>query len=145
MLLRDSAGTLLGIALYELRLAPGSPRRRSAGSSGSSGSSLHAKTFSVDASRVFIGSFNFDPRSAKLNTEMGFVIDSPELARQIAAAFDGRVPLNAYEVRLSGSGSLVWIERRDGTLIRHDTEPGTSSWERAGVWLMSLLPIEGQL
>jgi putative cardiolipin synthase len=133
-----------GIAIYELRLAPGSPPRRRAGS-GSSGSSLHAKTFSVDASRLFIGSFNFDPRSAELNTEMGFVIDSPELARQIAAAFDSRVPLNAYEVRLSKSGSLVWIERRDGTLIRHDTEPGTSSWERARVWLMSLLPIEGQL
>src|SRR6185436_15629050 len=134
-----------GIALYELRLAPGNPPSRSAGSAGSSGSSLHAKTFSVDGSRVFIGSFNFDPRSAELNTEMGFVIDSPELAGQFAAVFDGRVPLDAYEVRLSDSGSLVWIERRDGTLLRHDTEPGTSSWQRAGVWLMSLLPIEGQL
>jgi cardiolipin synthase C len=139
-----------GIGLYELRLEPGMPRGRSAGSSGGSGSSLHAKTFSVDASRVFIGSFNFDPRSAELNTEMGFVIDSPELARQIAAAFDDRVPLNAYEVRLSDSGSLVWIERRDGErrggkLLRHGTEPGTSAWQRAGVWLMSLLPIEGQL
>lgn len=142
---RRKALLAAGIALYELRLEPGSPPRRSAGSAGSSGSSLHAKTFSVDAARVFIGSFNFDPRSAELNTEMGFVIDSPELARQIAAAFDRRVPLNAYEVQLADSGSLVWIERRDGTLHRHDTEPGTSAWQRAGVWLMSLLPIEGQL
>lgn len=134
-----------GVELYELRLTPGIPVAKRSGSSGSSGTSLHAKTFSVDHSKVFIGSFNFDPRSAELNTEMGFVIDSPELARQIADTFDSRVPLNAYEVRLSGSGTLVWIERRDGTSIRHDTEPGTSIWRRAGVWLLSKLPIEGLL
>ena len=45
---------------------------------------LHAKTFAVDGARIFVGSFNFDPRSAQLNTEMGFVIDSPALAVQIA-------------------------------------------------------------
>jgi cardiolipin synthase C len=131
-----------GITLYELRSSPGIPRETDAGLAGSSGSSLHAKTFSVDGSRVFVGSFNFDPRSAKLNTEMGFVIDSPELARQIAATFDSIVPMNAYEVRLSASGRLVWIERRDGVLRRHDTEPGTSVWRRAKVWFLSKLPIE---
>jgi hypothetical protein len=46
-------------------------------------SSLHAKTFSVDRERVFIGSFHFDPRSAELNTELGFVIHSPALAKEI--------------------------------------------------------------
>lgn len=50
---------------------------------GSSSSSLHAKTFSVDRSRVVIGSFNFDPRSAELNTELAFIIDSPALARSV--------------------------------------------------------------
>ena len=114
----------------------------SSGSSGSSASGLHAKTFSVDRSRVFIGSFNFDPRSAKLNTEMGFVIDSPALAQRIAAAFDSTIPANAYEVRLSDTGELYWIERREGKWVRHDTEPGTSFWQRAGVWFLSLLPIE---
>lgn len=58
---------------------------------GSSGSSLHSKTFSVDRSRVFIGSFNFDPRSARLNTEMDFVIDSPALAQKIEAAFNSSI------------------------------------------------------
>jgi putative cardiolipin synthase len=109
---------------------------------GSSGSSLHSKTFSVDRSRVFIGSFNFDPRSAQLNTEMGFVIDSPALAQQIAAAFHSSTPANVYEVRLSDAGQLYWIERREGRLVRHDTEPGTSFWQRAGVWFLSVLPIE---
>jgi putative cardiolipin synthase len=139
-----------GIALYELRrLSPDTGANRSAGlvgssggRSGSSASGLHAKTFSVDRSWVFIGSFNFDPRSAKLNTEMGFVIDSPALAQRIAAAFDSSIPANAYEVRLSDTGELFWVERRGGQLVRHDTEPGTSFWQRAGVWFLSLLPIE---
>jgi putative cardiolipin synthase len=92
--------------------------------------------------RVFIGSFNFDPRSAKLNTELGFVIESPALAQQIEAAFNGRIPAEAYEVRLSDTGDLYWIERREGKPLRHDTELGTSFWQRAGVWFVSLLPIE---
>jgi phosphatidylserine/phosphatidylglycerophosphate/cardiolipin synthase-like enzyme len=55
--------------------------------SGSSSSSLHLKTFSVDRARVFIGPFHFDPRSAELSTELGFVIASPALAQQIESAF----------------------------------------------------------
>ncbi len=132
-----------GITLYEMRLlSPDIGRNRSAGAMRSSGSSLHSKTFSVDRLRVFVGSFNFDPRSAKLNTELGFVIDSPELAQKIEAAFDSTIPANAYEVRLSDAGKLYWIERRSGDSVRHDTEPGTTFWQRAGVWFMSVLPID---
>jgi putative cardiolipin synthase len=65
-----------------------------------SASALHAKTFAVDGVRGFVGSFNFDPRSQLLNTEMGLVIESPTLARRLAATFDTVVPLVAYEVRL---------------------------------------------
>src|SRR6266487_4099318 len=86
---------------------------RARGGSGSSASSLHAKTFAVDRSRVFIGSFNFDPRSARLNTEMGFVIDSPALADAIAERFADEVPTRAYEVGLGETGALYWIDRRD--------------------------------
>src|SRR4029434_10299223 len=68
------------IALYELRrLSPDMETATSPGQFGGSGASLHAKLFSVDRSRVFIGSFNFDPRSVELNSEMGVVIDSPAL------------------------------------------------------------------
>jgi putative cardiolipin synthase len=88
---------------------------------------------------------NFDPRSAHLNTEMGFVIDSPKLATQIAAAFHHAIPANAYEVRLSETGDLYWIERRGARQVRHDTEPGTSFWQRLGVWILSMLPIEWML
>ncbi|MCE7901933.1 MAG: phospholipase D family protein [Gammaproteobacteria bacterium PRO9] len=132
-----------GITLYELERIPHpAPAKRGPGRFGSSGSSLHAKTFSVDGSRVFVGSFNFDPRSANLNTELGFVIDSPTLAQAADAVFTETVPISAYEVRLTPGGKLVWLEHRGTDLIRHDAEPGTGFWRRAGVWFISLLPVE---
>jgi putative cardiolipin synthase len=132
-----------GVALYELRsLSPPGATRREAGLAGSSTSSLHSKTFGVDRTRVFIGSFNFDPRSARLNTEIGFVIDSPAMAGRISAAFDDRIPAHAYEVRLSAAGQLYWLERRGSTVVRHDVEPGTSFGQRALVWFLSMLPID---
>ena len=70
-----------GVVLYELMRVARVRSRRDRRLTGSSGSSLHAKTFSVDRSRVFVGSFNLDPRSASLNTEMGFVIESPVAGR----------------------------------------------------------------
>lgn len=138
-----------GVILYEFKriadmpVHPKGPRLISS----ASGSSLHAKTFSVDRSRVFVGSFNFDPRSANLNTEMGFVIESPMLAARIDDTFKTTIPANAYEVRLypDPDGSLYWIEIRDGKRVWHDTEPGTSFRQRASVWLLSLLPIEWML
>lgn len=132
-----------GIRLYELRrLSPVVEARKNDGPSGSSSSSLHAKTFSVDRARVFIGSFHFDPRSAELNTELGFVIDSPALAQRIRAALNSWIPADAYEVRLSETGDLYWIERREGESVRYDSEPGTRFWQRAWVGFLSVLPIE---
>jgi putative cardiolipin synthase len=131
-----------GVWLYELRAKGGRRAGPSGGPFGSSASSLHAKTFAVDRSRIFIGSFNFDPRSVELNTEMGFVIDSPVLARRIAATFDDQVPLNAWRVQLSTAGDLVWEERSEGRTIRHRTEPGTGFWQRLGVSIVSAFPID---
>ncbi|WLI89642.1 phospholipase D family protein [Massilia sp. R2A-15] len=132
-----------GVKLYELRRSwPQDVGPRLAGSLGSSGSSLHAKTFAVDGERVFVGSFNFDPRSARLNTEMGLVIDSPAMARQLAATLDRSVAERAYEVRLAPDGRLYWIERKQGVAIRHDTEPGASFWRRVAVQVLSWLPID---
>jgi putative cardiolipin synthase len=136
-----------GIALYELRrLTPGIWKdQERVGMGSSSASSLHAKTFAVDTARVFVGSFNFDPRSATLNTEMGFVIDSPVLARRVHETFEQRVPQDAYRVTLAGDGGLLWTEQQDGQAVRHDSEPGTTAWQRCWVWLLSLLPIDALL
>lgn len=132
-----------GITLYEMkRLSPIDRSSRRTGRFSSSVSSLHTKTFSVDGSRIFVGSFNFDPRSAKLNTELGFVIDSPALAQAIARSFDDKVPAIAYQVHLSETGELYWTEQKDGQEIRHDTEPGAGFWRHAAVDILSLLPID---
>src|SRR5581483_1680975 len=132
-----------GVTLYELRaLSPPREARSLAGSSGSSAASLHAKTFSADRKNVFIGSFNFDPRSAHLNTEMGIVIESRALAQRIADKFDSGIPSRAYEPRLDSAGEIYWIERRDSSSLRYDVEPGTTRWQRLGVRLLSSLPLD---
>jgi cardiolipin synthase C len=133
-----------GITLYELRrLSPKTKGDKTSGSApGSSGSSLHAKTFAVDGNRVFVGSFNFDPRSAKLNTELGFVIESAALAQHIADTFETVVPERAYQVHLPESGKIFWTAQQGDQLVRYDAEPNTSFWLRAAVWILSLLPIE---
>jgi len=136
-----------GVSLLELkRGSPGSAAKHlkwtGRSGSGSSASSLHAKTFCVDRSRVFVGSFNFDPRSARLNTEMGFVIDSPRLGEAITKWFAEEVPTRAYRVSLGDTGQLRWIDRHDGVEVVQEEEPGASVWRRFAVALLSVLPIE---
>ena len=134
-----------GVALWELKptvatLAVETKHRF--GSGGVAG--LHAKTFAVDDARIFVGSFNFDQRSARLNTEMGVVIDSPAIASQLGDFFDKSVPGLAYEVRLAPDGeNLVWIERiPGGGERRYDRDPETDGWMRFKVEFLSILPIE---
>ena len=135
-----------GVQLFELKRADagGDAKRKSTG--GSSSASLHAKTLAVDRRRIFGGSFNFDPRSARLNTELGLVFDSPTLAQSLVDTLDREVPLRSYEVRLSEDGkSVVWLERTADGIQEHHTEPGTSWMRRFGVGFMSILPIESLL
>jgi putative cardiolipin synthase len=133
-----------GVHLFELRrTAPGRKHllRGRGLQRGSSGASLHSKTFSLDCTRMFVGSFNFDQRSARLNTEIGLLIDSPELARESADAFATTIPLNAYEARLRG-GKLEWLERNHDGQVVHTVEPGTTFWQRALVRVLARLPID---
>jgi putative cardiolipin synthase len=132
-----------GVALFELRRGWGADLPDAGrGRFGSSASSLHAKTFGVDGRSVFIGSFNMDRRSIDLNTEMGFVIDSPRMAAALSQRLDTSMPERAYEVRLDETGKLFWIERADGKTVTHDEEPGAGIWKRAGVRILSILPID---
>jgi putative cardiolipin synthase len=134
-----------GIEIYELKRTADTISGRDRSLTGSSGSSLHAKTFAVDGERLFVGSFNFDPRSARLNTEMGFVIASPELARRVAEAFRNDIPRTSYKVELTRHGHLCWIERRDGGTIVHKREPGTGPLHLFMLYVLSKLPIEWML
>ena len=128
-----------GVELYEIKpsAAPILQRGEEIGKHSAAG--LHAKTFAVDRAKAFVGSFNFDPRSAKLNTEMGLVIDSPTLARNLAMQLDNASPSLAYRVTLDPDDSLVWHDGLGNTLRE---EPETSWGRRLKVRIFSWLPIE---
>ncbi|MCZ4058732.1 phospholipase D family protein [Pantoea sp. LMR881] len=133
-----------GIALYELKpqtALPDAPHDR--GLTGNSGSSLHAKTFSVDQRTLFIGSFNFDPRSAELNTEMGLVIESESLAKETHQRFTQSMRDRAWTLTLDKWGRVNWLEYPGEPQQRvHKHEPGCSLWQRLQVRLVWRLPIE---
>ncbi len=136
-----------GIELFEMRRHSDQEKIRGrAGPFGSSGSSLHAKTFAVDGRRVFVGSFNFDPRSASLNTELGFVIESRDMAQSVVKAFDVDVPGYAYKLGLDENDEVYWLKTNaDGEVEKLLTEPSVSLPKRLYVQFLSLLPIESLL
>lgn len=142
-----------GVRLYELKpvAEPVGGRLRDLGSS-SSRASLHAKTFVFDDLHVFIGSFNFDPRSARLNTELGIVIHSPELAREVTAiAEDAMAPERSYQPRLvesvdkPGEARVQWHDAFQGEARVSEVEPGTTPLQRALLRILQVLPIEEHL
>ncbi len=132
-----------GVELYELKpVQHPRPGLHDRGLTGNSGSSLHAKTFSVDGEKVFIGSFNFDQRSAMLNTEMGLVIDSQPLAQRIHRRFLLSQRQAAWQLRLTQSGKIQWLDVEDGHERVLDKEPEARWWQRALVLMAYLLPVE---
>jgi cardiolipin synthase C len=100
-----------------------------------------------DRRRLFIGSMNVDRPSLHLNTEIGLLIDSPELAEQVAARFESIArPANSYVVQLRrDSPGLVWHTEEDGTLVDHQTEPARNVKQRAQLTFFSLLRLDDEL
>ncbi|HEX7012394.1 MAG TPA: phospholipase D family protein [Steroidobacteraceae bacterium] len=135
-----------GVRLYELKpsIKPFGHLRRL--HVGSSRASLHTKAALVDRERVFVGSFNLDPRSAALNCEMGVWVRSSRLAEQMLAAFKAAArPQNSFEVTLDARGSTRWREHHRGKTRWHTRDPQASWWRRLMTWLLALIPIESQL
>ena len=140
-----------GVELFELR--PQTPdyalkeekEKFSLNPMGSSGSSLHSKTFMVDGKQVFVGSFNFDPRSARLNTEMGLLLESPPLAASVEAAFDTLIPPTSYRLTLDEHERILWHSGMGNPPPVYRTEPQTSWLSRLMIHFMGLLPIEWML
>ncbi|MGE8559888.1 MAG: phospholipase D-like domain-containing protein, partial [Acinetobacter sp.] len=111
---------------------------------GLSRSSLHAKLMAIDQKQVFIGSFNFDPRSAYLNTEIGVLLDSPNLAKAVHQTMDQNLSKYAYKLVLDANNKMNWkIKRHDGSIKTYEKEPKMKWWQKAGIKVISWLPIEG--
>lgn len=130
-----------GVELFEMK-SQSAPDVRSgdAGTIGSSGSSLHAKTFAADCRRIFVGSFNFDPRSVWLNTEMGLLIDSRQLASRMHAVLDSDLDRISYRLSLDPRGRLQWKDPESGQTFQFD--PHSGRVERTSLWFLGKLPIE---
>ncbi len=128
-----------GVELYELK-----PRFAGEHASliGSRGAALHTKAFVVDGSQAFVGSFNLDPRSAALNTEMGAHVRHPAVAQAVADEH-ARLsdPALSWRVVLD-RGALAWC---DGAEMPPRRDPSASMWRRAVAWLVQRLPVEEQL
>lgn len=132
-----------GVQLHELR-SHGHPEKAS--TFGSSGASLHTKAFVVDDRRGFVGSFNLDPRSAYLNTEMGVLFDDPVLAARLRQEYLRLAgPELSYWVYLDRDHELRWLDRTHTPAIALRTEPDTTWMQRATTRVISWLPLESQL
>ncbi|WP_420991811.1 phospholipase D-like domain-containing protein [Cupriavidus sp. 30B13] len=126
-----------GVELHELKSRPGRPQK-AIGDFSSSQASLHVKAAVADRANLFVGSMNFDPRSASQNTETGLIIHSPRLAQQVAQLFAGAIDDNSYLLRLSDTGAVQWVDGKGEKAAVLDTEPDTT-WSKR-LWIDVLAP-----
>ena len=132
-----------GVRLHEIK-AHGHVDQ--AGLFGSSGASLHTKALVVDDARGFVGSFNLDPRSIDLNTEMGVLFDDPGIATDLRNEYLRLAgPGLSYWVYRNGEGELRWLDRAAAPPVALDEEPDTGALQRTVVRVLGWLPIESQL
>ncbi len=109
---------------------------------GASRASLHAKMFTLDRSRVFVGSFNFDPRSIYLNCEMGIFLESESLAGEVAKVFDMMTELQSFHPKIDANEKLIWTDPAGDSSKIYTVEPRTGFLARLYVGIIALLPIE---
>ncbi|WP_199508565.1 MULTISPECIES: phospholipase D family protein [unclassified Psychrobacter] len=133
-----------GIKIYELKSTASDEKRDNKlwKARSQSSTSLHAKTFAVDDHQVFIGSYNVDPRSANINTEMGVIINDDELARQLHEALSNDLLNQAYEVKLTDADRLEWHTLENGEPMVYDSEPRVDFTDHIWLTIMSWLPID---
>lgn len=126
----------MGVELHELKPLL-SARQASLGSFGSSHASLHAKVVVLDRDVALVGSMNLDPRSARLNSEMGVVMHSPEIARQLVELFE-EVSEDSYHLSLDGDGQrILWTSTPPDPALAGQSEPEASTWLKFGIKLLS--------
>jgi putative cardiolipin synthase len=129
-----------GVNLYELR-HDGATQATLAETPPTRGKfmGLHSKAMAVDGRWVYIGSMNYDPRSAAINTEMGVFVDSSALAQYLYALIERDIePANSWRVHLDTEGDLLW-SNSDGSVKR---QPARSWWQRVEDVFFMMFPRE---
>ena len=134
-----------GVEIYEMK-PDAKPRLHWRGRSLDSATCLHAKAFLFDDTGVVIGSFNVDPRSANLNTEVAVVTENARLNREVRALVDEAThPEVSYRVTLDAAGRVAWMSESGGRPLVERHEPRAGPWRKFMASLVRLLPLEGQL
>ncbi|OQP85741.1 phospholipase D family protein [Rhizobium rhizosphaerae] len=135
----------IGVRLYELKAEREPSETARLSLFGSRSASLHTKAFTIDGRTGFVGSMNFDPRSASLNTEMGVLITCPALIADIDAIFaEETAPANSFRLSLEGR-RLVWSDERAHHARRLRREPEAGFWRWLTATVIGVLPVESQL
>ena len=128
-----------GVELWEAR-ADAAKVTNSDGEVGPEHLTLHTKGMLIDRKRIFVGSLNLDPRSADINTEMGLLIDSSDLASLLTDGSDRRIPEVAYRLQLDEDNDITWHATIDGEEVAETTEPQTTAWRRFQAWFLRIAP-----
>ena len=103
---------------------------------------LHAKLLLIDDRFAFVGSANLDPRSLHLNTEIGLLLDSPEINRQLRDLLELDFDLrNAWHLMQTEKGNLIWV----GDDVSLTTQPADSKFQRLEDWFLGILPLEDEM
>jgi len=137
-----------GVELYELRAdaAMLDFLKRGREAIANSHAGLHTKAVVVDDRLTLIGSFNMDPRSRDLNSEIGLLVHSEEFASQVLKMMEPDFdPANSYRVTLNESGRLRWTGSSPDGQVEFNNEPGATFWKRLSAGFVRLLPIEREL
>lgn len=111
----------------------------------SSRASLHAKAFFVDRQKTFVGSMNLDPRSVLINTEIGVLVDNPEMTSEAVDDIMMSLAGSTYELSLDERNKLMWILRKEDEDVRFHSEPQATMLQKMVVWIMGRFPLESQL
>lgn len=134
----------LGVELWEVMTYPDKPGRQRGAPTDKR--SLHAKTFTVDRKRIFVGSFNWDGRSRNINTEMGVLIESDELAARLIDNVSAALTGAAWKLRLNDKGEVEWVGYLDdGTEVVYTKPPQTSAWKRFTATIQDVNAFEDEL
>lgn len=141
---RNHVDTLLrhGVALYEVRADARDRHLYMNPPTEAKHLALHAKALIIDADQVFVGSANLDPRSLRINTEMGLLVTSTALNAALREVLRPDFEAgNAWNLQLGADGRTRWVS--GDTVLR--AQPAATFMQRIEDWLFAQLPIEDEL
>jgi len=136
-----------GVQIFEMRPKANpngkKPKRPSISSGARLG--LHGKAYVFDRRFMFVGSMNLDPRSVELNSELGVLFESPELAEKFVSITERELPDVAYQVSMDKEGKIQWITREGDKPTVLTKEPEASFWKSFKSSFLSLFIPESML